>query len=275
MDGKDRAAPLPCLLGGEAAYWGNLLESLVREEFTKRTGISVTKPSALYQSGEHPFMLANVDGLCEDPVHGPCIFEAKTASAYKAGEWEDSIPDEYMIQIQHYMAVTGYQGAYIAVLIGGNAFRWKFVERDEELIAMLISLEEDFWCHVQDGTPPALDGSNASARFLAERFPNSVPQSEIALPGKAQKLLSQYDEACRQLEDSTARKQEAENLLKEMLGDHEIGTAGNRVVTWKSVTQERLDTKTLKAEHPTLFKKYASQTSYRRFAIKTVRSLGG
>ena len=99
-----------------------------------------------------------------------------------------------MIQIQHYMAVTGCQGAYIAVLIGGNAFRWRFVERDEELIAMLISLEEDFWRHVQKGTPPALDGSNASARFLAERFPNSVPRSEIALPRKAQKLLSQYDE---------------------------------------------------------------------------------
>ena len=112
-------------------------------------------------------------------------------------------------------------------------------------------------------------------RVADERFPNSVPQSEIALPRNAQKLLSQYDEACRQLEESTARKQEAENLLKEMLGDHEIGTAGNRVVTWKSVTQERLDTKTLKAEHPALFKKYASQTSYRRFAIKTVRSLGG
>ena len=218
----EKTGQLPSQETGEAAYWGNLLESLVREEFTKRTGISVTKPSALYQSEEHPFMLANVDGLCEDPVHGPCIFEAKTASAYKAGEWEDAIPDEYMIQIQHYMAVTGYQGAYIAVLIGGNALRWKFVERDEELIAMLISLEEDFWRHVQSCTPPALDGSNASARFLAERFPNSVPRSEIALPGKAQKLLSQYDEACRQLEDSTARKQEAENLLKEMLGDHEI-----------------------------------------------------
>lgn len=271
----EKTGQLPSQEAGEAAYWGNLLESLVREEFTKRTGISVTKPSALYQSEEHPFMLANVDGLCEDPSHGPCIFEAKTASAYKVGEWEDAIPDEYMIQIQHYMAVTGYQGAYIAVLIGGNAFRWKFVERDEELIAMLISLEEDFWRHEQSFTPPALDGSDASARFLAKRFPNSVPQSEIALPRNAQKLLSQYDEACRQLEESTARKQEAENLLKEMLGDHEIGTAGNRVVTWKSATQERLDTKTLKAEHPTLFKKYASQTSYRRFAIKTVRSLGG
>ena len=117
-------------------------------------GDSRDKPSALYQSEEHPFMLANVDGLCQDPVHGPCIFEAKTASAYKTGEWEDAIPDEYMIQIQHYMAVTGCQGAYIAVLIGGNAFRWRFVERDEELIAMLISLEEEFLASCAKGYAP-------------------------------------------------------------------------------------------------------------------------
>lgn len=266
----EKTGQLPSQEAGEAAYWGNLLESLVREEFTKRTGISVTKPSALYQSEEHPFMLANVDGLCEDPAHGPCIFEAKTASAYKAGEWEDSIPDEYMIQIQHYMAVIGYQGAYIAVLIGGNAFRWKFVERDEELIAMLISLEEDFWRHVQNGTPPALDGSEASAKFLAERFPDSVPQSEIALPDKAAELLQQYDLSCEVLKLATEQKQEAENQLKQMLGDHETGTSGNRVITWKSISQERLDSKTLKAEHPALFKKYATQTSYRRFTVKSL-----
>ena len=266
----EKTGQLPSQEAGEAAYWGNLLESLVREEFTKRTGIEVTKPSVIYQSQEHPFMLANVDGLCEDDTHGPCIFEAKTASAYKTGEWEDAIPDEYMIQIQHYMAVTGYQGAYIAVLIGGNAFRWKFVERDEELISMLVSLEEDFWRHVQNGTPPALDGSDASAGFLAERFPNSVPQSEIALPDKAAELLQQYDLSCEVLKLATEQKQEAENQLKQMLGDHETGTSGNRVITWKSISQERLDSKTLKAEHPALFKKYATQTSYRRFSVKSV-----
>ena len=266
----EKTGQLPSQEAGEAAYWGNLLESLVREEFIKRTGIQVTKPTVIYQSQEHPFMLANVDGLCEDDLHGPCIFEAKTASAYKAWEWEDSIPDEYMIQIQHYMAATGYQGAYIAVLIGGNAFRWKFVERDEELISMLVSLEEDFWRHVQNGTPPAMDGSNASAQFLAERFPNSVPQSEIALPDKATDLLQQYDLSCEVLKLATEQKQEAENQLKQMLGDHETGTAGNRIVTWKSVSQERLDSRTLKAEHPALFKKYATHTSYRRFSVKTV-----
>ena len=264
----NKTGQIPPQEAGEAAYWGTLLESIVRAEFTRRTGIEVTKPSVILQSEEHPFMLANLDGTCEVPDVGTCIFEAKTASAYTAGEWEDTIPDEYQLQIQHYMAVTGYAGAYIAVLIGGNTFRWKFVERDEELISMLIELESAFWNHVQDCTPPPLDGSDAAAKFLSERFPTSKPTSHITLPDTAADLLAQYDEACEQLEIVTEKKQKAENLLKEMMGENEIGTAGDRIVTWKSVSQERLDSKTLKAEHPTLYKKYANKSSYRRFTIK-------
>ena len=265
----NKTGQLPDQEAGEAAYWGTLLESIVRDEFTRRTGIEVTKPTVILQSEEHPFMLANLDGTCEVPDVGTCIFEAKTASAYKAGEWEDTIPDEYQLQIQHYMAVTGYAGAYIAVLIGGNTFRWKFVERDEELISMLIELESAFWNHVQDCTPPPLDGSDAAAKFLSERFPTSKPTSHITLPDTAADLLAQYDEACAELEAVTERKQKAENLLKEMLGDNEVGTTAGRVITWKSVAQERLDSKTLKAEHPALCKKYTNKTSYRRFTIKT------
>lgn len=213
-------------------------------------------------------MLANLDGTCEHPDYGTCIFEAKTASAYKAGEWDDAIPDEYQLQIQHYMAVTGYKAAYIAVLIGGNTFRWKLVERDEELISMLIELEAKFWDHVQMNTSPAMDGSAASAKFLSERFPDSVPKSQIILPDTAADLIQQYDTACEQLEVITERKQEAENKLKELLGENEVGTAGDRIIVWKSVSQERLDSKTLKAEHPALYQKYANKTSYRRFTIK-------
>ena len=264
----EKTDQIPVQEAGEAAYWGTQLESLVRAEFIKRTGLEVELVRQLLQSEEHPFMLANLDGVCEHPDLGPCVFEAKTASAYKAGEWEDSVPAEYMLQVQHYLEVTGYKAAYIAVLIGGNTFRWKLVERDEELIAMLIELESAFWTHVQDLTAPPLDGSAASARFLSERFPSSVPKSEIVLPDTAAELLLQYDEACEQLEAVTQQKQQAENLLKQMMGEHEVGTSGNRIITWKSVSQERLDSKTLKAEHPTLYQKYANKTSYRRFSIK-------
>lgn len=264
----DKTGQLPYQEVGEAAYWGTQLESLVRNEFTKRTGIEVRKVEQLLRSVEHPFMQANLDGVCEHPEFGTCGFEAKTASAYKTGEWDEGIPDEYQLQIQHYMAVTGYSGFYIAVLIGGNMFRWQFVKRDEELIAMLVELESAFWKHVQDMTPPPMDGSNASAKFLAERFPDSVPKSQIALPDEATDLLRQYDAACEQLALITEQKQQAENQLKQMLGENEVGTCCDCIITWKNVSQERLDSKTLKAEHPTLYKKYANKTSYRRFSIR-------
>lgn len=266
----DKTNQLPYQEAGEAAYWGTQLEDLVKAEFTKRTGIEVKQAKQLLQSEEHPFMLANLDGECIHPTHGKCVFEAKTASAYKVGEWDDAIPDEYILQVQHYMAVTGYKGTYIAVLIGGNTFRWKFIERDEELISMLIQLEGDFWDHVQAAVSPPLDGSEASAKFLNERFPNSVPKSKIELPDTAVELIRQYEAASENVNQYTEQKQEAENLLKQMLGDSEIGTAKDWAITWKSVSQERLDSKTLKAEHPVLYKKYANKTSYRRFSVKAV-----
>ena len=264
----EKTNQMPPQEAGEAAYWGTQLEALVRTEFSKRTGIEVRQVRQLLQSEEQPFMLANLDGVCEHPDYGPCIFEAKTASSFKVGEWEDTVPDEYYLQIQHYMAVTGYRAAYIAVLIGGNTFRWKLIERDEEMISMLTAFEAVFWNHVLDMTPPPLDGSDASASFLSARFPNSVPQSRIALPAFAEELLIRYDDACEELEAATERKQEAENKLKQMMGDHETGTAGNRIVTWKTISTERLDSKTLKAEHPALYQKYTNKTSYRRFSVR-------
>ncbi len=97
----EKTNQIPAQEAGEAAYWGTQLEAIVRAEFTKRTGIEVTQVKQLLQSEEHPFMLANLDGVCEVPDIGPCIFEAKTASAFKAGEWENAIPDEYQLQVQH------------------------------------------------------------------------------------------------------------------------------------------------------------------------------
>jgi putative phage-type endonuclease len=259
---------------GEAAYWGTQLESLVKSEFTKRTGIKVVEVPKLLRSKEYPFMLANLDGVCKHPEYGSCVFEAKTASAYKAGEWEDAIPQEYMLQLQHYLSVTGYAGAYIAVLIGGNTFKWSYIERDEELISKLIQLESDFWEHVKLDIPPPLDGSEASAKYLKKRYPNSVQHSKVKLPEAAKVLIREYEEACEKGDAFSEQKQRAENLLKEMLGENEIGIvqSGSNVtlVTWKNVSQERLDGKALKADQPTLYSQYANKTSYRRFAVKAV-----
>lgn len=258
---------MPPQEAGESAYWGTVLEPLVREEFSKRMGIEVKLVKQLLQSEKYPFMQANLDGVCHDPNFGDCIFEAKTASAFKMSEWEDSIPDEYMLQIQHYMAVTGFKAAYIAVLIGGNTFRWQLVKHDDEIVSALVQLESEFWDCVKNETSPPIDGSDASAKFLAEKFSESK-KAQIELPESATALINDYEAACAKISEMTEQKQLAENLLKQMLGENEVGIIGENIVSWKTVSQERLDSKTLKSEHPTLYKKYANSTSYRRFSIK-------
>jgi len=258
----EKTGQAPSQEAGEAAYWGTRLESVVRDEFTLRTGIKVITVNQILQSKEYPFMLANLDGVCRCPTYGKCIFEAKTANAFKSGEWEgNSVPAEYILQVQHYLCVTGYNGAYIAVLVGGNAFQWKFIERDEELISALIRYERDFWTHVQDDVPPALDGSDACAKFLNQRYPNSVPLSKIVLPESATDLIRQYSEADEQLDALTTQKQQATNLLKQMLGENEIGVIGDDSIKWLTITQERFNSKLLQTEQPEIYAKYTVNTN--------------
>ena len=46
----EKTNQLPYQEAGEAAYWGTLLESLIRSEFTKRTGIEVIPANQILQS---------------------------------------------------------------------------------------------------------------------------------------------------------------------------------------------------------------------------------
>jgi len=265
----EKTGQQPSEEAGESAYWGTRLESLVREEFALRTGIKVITVNKILQSKDYPFMLANLDGVCRCPTHGKCIFEAKTANAFKSGEWEgNAVPREYILQIQHYLCVTGYNGAYVAVLIGGNSFQWKFVKRDEELISMLIKYERSFWMHVEDDVPPPPDGSDACAKYLGQRYPKSISQSKIKLPDIAADLIRQHNEADVQLERFKEQKQKASNLLKQMLGEFEIGVIGDSYIKWLTVSQERFNAKLLEAEQPDIHAKYTVQSSYRRFTIK-------
>lgn len=254
---------------GEAAYWGTIMEPIIRKEFTLRTNVKVQIVKAILKHPTYNFMLANLDGVINDPVVGDCIFEAKTASIFKQDEWDnDRIPEEYMLQIQHYMAVTGYTRTFIAVLLGGNQFKYKMIERDDELISMIIKLEADFWNHVINNIPPEMDGSEASTELMNRLYPESKCKTQIVLPDEAFKLISQYEIGKEREKEASEMKDEAANKLKAMIGDNETGCINDKTVSWKSLTTERFDSKKLKADMPDIYNKYLAKSSCRRFAIK-------
>ena len=51
----EKTGQLPPQDVGEAAYWGNVLEPFVKDEFTKRTGIEITPVNHILQSADHNY----------------------------------------------------------------------------------------------------------------------------------------------------------------------------------------------------------------------------
>jgi putative phage-type endonuclease len=251
---------------GEAAYWGNVLEEVVAQEFAKRTGMKVRRRNAILQHEEYDYMLANVDRLIVGKKEG---LECKTASEYLKGEWdEEQVPDAYFIQCQWYMFITGYDLWHLAVLIGGNKFRHFEVKRDDELIEILKNKAVEFWTeHVIPKNPPPFDGSQASTDLLSALYPDSTGQ-DIDLPGYLEEKLKTYDYLKEQLDEVKEEKQAIENEIKGLMGESERGFIGERKITWKTVKSQRLDSKALKKDHPDLFEEYAKESSSRRFTIK-------
>ena len=252
----------------EAAYWGKKLEAVVREEFTSRTGLHVYIEPYLLQHEEHVFMQANLDGFLYDTVYGPCVFEAKTASAYKASDWEFGVPEEYYAQLQHYMAVTGYKGAYIAALIGGNKFVWKFVERDESYIKTLVQKEQTFWNLVQAEQEPPIDSKEVTAEFLAKMYPKVENTETLALDVAEQQWIDLYYAARFDERVAKEQKELAENNLKALLQNHGKAVLGNVEIHWPMIVSEKFDSKQLKIDEPELYAQYAYKTSYRKFSVK-------
>ena len=251
----------------EAMQWGTIMEPIIRNRFAEVTGKTVVEVKAMLQHPQHPFMLADVDGLTTDDEGNPAILEIKTASEYKRAEWENDIPSYYQTQVQHYLCVTGVQKAYVAVLIGGNSFKVYEVDADAEIQAMLIAVEKDFWNKVQNMIRPEMDGSDAAKNLLDSLYHGGISE-EIVMPDEAIEYVDAYIEACAEEDNAKAKKQDAANHIKEIMGDYDKATCLGHSISWKPVSSERLDSKALKEAEPEIYAKYVKTSVSRRFTLK-------
>lgn len=253
----------------EAAYFGTLLEDLVAKEFELRTGKKVRRNNFMLQHPKYDFITANID---RKVVGEDALLECKTASAFLAKDWEsDEVPAPYLVQVQHYLGVTGYEKAYIAVLIGGQRFIWKEIERDEELIQMIFEEEINFWKHhVLGNVPPALDGSSAAEEFLKERYADSDSSKTVNLAFDYKEKLDSYLELKSQIKQLQELAKQIENEIKNELKDAETGFVKNYQVNWKPIVSNRIDTKRLKKERPEIYDQYVKQSKYRKFDVKEI-----
>lgn len=262
---QDKVTDFTETIDNEAMRQGREFEEYVARRFMEESGKKVRRANAMFCSEEYPFMLADVDRMVVGENAG---LECKTASPYMADKWKDGkIPLSYEIQCHHYMSVCHADAWYIAVLIYGREFKYYKIERDEELIANLIRIEQDFWeNHVQKKIMPPPDGSKVADSVIAEYYRQTTGEI-IQLTGFDEKLRRRQ-EIMEVMERMETEKRQIEQEVKMYMGTAEIAENQQYRVSWKEVSASRIDERRLKEEQPQIYEQYRKNTTSRRFSVK-------
>jgi putative phage-type endonuclease len=231
---------------------GKAMEPLLRQHFADTFGVEVRLPKSAMVSEKYPFMRYSPDGLCD----GKVLPEFKTAR-YAAG-WgtpgTDEVPQEYLLQVQHGLIVTGYEVARPSVSIGFGEPVYYEVPPDKELQEMIIEREAEFWQRVQDRNPP----DPISNDDVALRWRNVHPGNITATPEVFTAMLKLIGvrEDIKTLE---IEKENCEVFIKAFMGEKDvlIRDTGETMATWKERKGgERINAKRLRAEQPVIAAQY-------------------
>lgn len=247
----------PDLSDNQAVEWGNRLEDVVADKFAdEHPELQVRRRNATMVSIKRPWAFANIDRWVTDGKGNVGILEVKTVGMRRAADWDSGVPLYYLTQVMHYMSVTGYQYAWVAVLIGGQEFREYYIERDEQDIQAINDAVDTFWRDfVETDTAPALIGNDPEANALLSQ--HSDPSQEfISMLDEDVSMLDELQEIKDQMDDLKHRKTLIENQIKDLIGDNKGIETETKRITWVRSTRSSFDKKAFDAAHPGITQDY-------------------
>lgn len=261
----EKTGELPGPEESEAMTWGKRLEPVIIG-WVRETGLDVLEGDGGFTHPDHPWMRGTVDGLILDAnFETEGVLEVKTAGLRAADGWaDDQIPIQYRVQGQHYLAVTGLSYVLFACLIGGQQFETRRMDRDDEVIGLIIEREQELWRRIQEKEPPAPGAQDLD--LLKLLYPVARERSTASLDHISD-VRHRYRTAREALKAAEEAVAAVESEVKAAIGDAEIGVVnGLPAFRWTNVTARKLDAKALAEELPDVHANYYRETVYRRFS---------
>lgn len=246
-EGMEDAAPITDEPDSEAMYWGTVLEEPIARRFAQlHPEIKVRRNNHIIYHQAHPFIFANIDRECHMKDGTVCGLEIKTSSQRGESNWEDdAVPIQYVLQVQHYMMVTGWDRFFVAALIGGQSYVEREIKRDDEIISQLEAKETEFWHMVEERKAPEWDGTESAWEIIKALSPNATEGKEIALPTNLIDAIKNWQEMDKQLKvraDETKSLEAARDVWKQQvaaaMGDAELGELDSYRVTYKTTVRK-------------------------------------
>ena len=250
----DKTGRIPPKEDNEAMRQGRDFEDYVAKRWEEATGKKVRRCNYILRNTKYPFAHANID---RDVVGENAGLECKTTSLMNLRKFKNgSFPENYYAQCMHYLAVTGADRWYLAVLVLNQGFYNFVIERDEDEIKALMEAEAEFWRSVESDTPPAFTGLDPDSEALKVVYREGNDNADaVQLLGRESDIenLIALKAQKRELEKSIKYY---EQVLQGDLQNNEHGVCGQYIVNWKTQTR---------AAH------YVKESTFRKFEVKKAK----
>jgi putative phage-type endonuclease len=275
---------LPEVRDNARMEWGRLLEGAIFQRFLKchpefREGPHLT--GRLYRSNQRPWQLATPDAVVFDRRYAfaydrrvrtadgmPVVVEVKTGSSKEGWgeEGSDDIPVYYRAQVLQNMDVTGARVAWVPVLFNGREYREYRVEWHQRDVEILRARGAQFWRMVQEGTPPTVDGLEATTKAMRAVW--GIEDDKTAQVTR--EVIDRLNRAKALQRRVTRMRERYENELRALMQDAGEALVGPVTVAKRTTYhQSVVDLDALRAEAPELVEKHTTKEPRQRLTVYT------
>lgn len=198
----------------------------------------VTRRQGLVRSKAHPRVGATVDRLScclADGVASRCIVEVKSQANWD--EWlDDEVPAAFQLQGLWQLAATGREHVHFVAMDGRYRVEHRIIDRDEELIAVMIARAEELWRRVEDNDPPEPDSDDLDAIKRAHRITRTGKGDVFVVPDELAEHVHAMQDAAKDEAEAKTRKNTAAAILQTAAGSATelVWPDGEPVATWRA-----------------------------------------
>lgn len=200
-----------------------------------------------------------------------CLGRAMFAKTKREG-----LPEDYILQLNHGMGVTGRTWGAFCVMSrdSGDILHWD-VEFDGDIWREIVDAGGAFWATVENGPmPDTLEPDDRRCQrceyrrscqgaALIQISGTDIDRDDALLP-----LLAEYDERRALADEAEELLDEIKEDLRTMMGDRSaVECAGGRRIYYRPQTTVRIDMKALRLEMPEIAKRFEKPTSSRFLRI--------
>lgn len=220
----------PPEVANDRVKWGTLLEDVIGAAVAEEKGWTI-RPGHFCIDETTPGMSCTLDFVIEhaEGMDGPGVLETKNIDwlAHKRSWTGDEPPPHILLQLQHQMACTGYKWGCIAGLVGGNTLRTYVYEARPKLIADIRRRVTAFWKSIDEGKPPAVDGSDGASHALRHLFPEVQDDAvDFSSSNEWPVAVAEFIAAGERQREAKAEYDAAKNQVALLLGEHKRGYGG-------------------------------------------------